>query len=100
MNEILQSMDIFILPSLYEGLPVIGIEAQASGIPCILSNNITKEVDICNTEFLTLNSDDEWVRTIIKYRNFNRVDCTNKIIERGFDIKHEAIKLSEYYMNI
>ena len=100
VNELLQAMDIFILPSLYEGLPVIGIEAQASGIPCILSNNITKEVNICNTEFLTLDSDDDWVRTIIKYRNFNRVDCTNKIVERGFDIKHEAIKLSEYYMNI
>lgn len=46
VNEILQAMDIFVMPSIFEGLPVTLIEAQASGVPSLIANTITKEVDI------------------------------------------------------
>ena len=46
VNEYMQAMDIFLLPSLFEGLPLVGIEAQMAGLPCIFSKNIDKTVKI------------------------------------------------------
>ena len=66
VNLILQGMDIFLLPSLHEGLPVVGIEAQASGLECIMSENISKEVKITNlVHFLPINDVKEWVDLIL-----------------------------------
>lgn len=65
VNEILSSFDVFILPSLYEGLPIVGVEAQASGLPCIMSDTITKEVAISdNAYYLPLNNTQDWVNLI------------------------------------
>lgn len=98
VNEILQAMDCFILPSLYEGLPVIGIEAQCAGLPCIFSKNITTEVDICNVKFLELNdSIDIWINSILLSENINRIDCSEKLTQQGFNIKNEAKKLENFY---
>ena len=49
VNELMQAMDIFLLPSLYEGLPVVGVEAQTSGLLCILSSSMTKETKVLET---------------------------------------------------
>jgi len=46
VNDYYQAMDVFILPSNFEGLPIVGVEAQASGIKCLFSENVTKETDI------------------------------------------------------
>ena len=65
VQNYLQAMDLFVLPSRFEGLPVVGIEAQASGTKCLFSNNITKETKIVdNTEFLDLNVQ-EWKNAIL-----------------------------------
>ena len=56
VNELYQAFDVFCLPSLYEGLPVVGVEAQASGLLCIFSDDMTKETKVLDTtEFLSLN---------------------------------------------
>lgn len=52
MNKMWQAMDVFVMPSLHEGLPVTGVEAQASGLPCVFSDAITKELYPC---FLAVN---------------------------------------------
>ena len=101
VNELLQAMDIFVLPSLYEGLPVIGIEAQASGLPCLFSNNVTDEVSLCNSKFLPLSDDfSPWINEITKSKRTERYDTRNIIIEKGFSIKDEANKLTDFYCDI
>lgn len=99
--QLLQGMDCFLLPSLYEGLPVIGIEAQCSGLPCIMSSNITKEVDVGGCEFLNLNEDiNHWVNLVLNKENFKRNDSVESLKRNGFDIKQESLKLKNFYINI
>lgn len=99
-NELYQAMDVFLLPSLYEGLPVVGVEAQASGLVCILSNAMTKETKVLeSTVFLSLNEvSGVWAKKIINsIKNYTRKDTTNEITSNGFNIKEEANKLENKY---
>jgi glycosyltransferase involved in cell wall biosynthesis len=100
INELYQAFDVFCLPSLYEGLPVVGVEAQATGLLCVLSDDMTKETKVLDTtEFLSLSqSAEEWAYTILKkYKSFKRKNCTNEISKKDFNIKKEANKLVQKY---
>ena len=99
VNEMYQAMDLFLLPSLFEGLPVVGIEAQAAGLKCVMSDTVTNEVAITdNVQFIGLNIPiDEWVDAILKNRQYERKDMKNEIISAGYSIKEEAKKLQEIY---
>lgn len=99
--ELLQAMDIFVLPSLYEGLPVGGIEAQAAGLPCLFSNTITREVDIVreNCYYLPLKQD-EWVEKISNMKKVSRLDNTRKIIQAGYDIQTESENITVIYQRL
>ena len=66
--ELYQVMDLFILPSLYEGMPVSCLEAQVCGVPSIISNTITKEVIINNTQTLPLNDREVWINHLLYYQ--------------------------------
>lgn len=104
--ELLQAMDIFLFPSIFEGLPLAVLEAQAAGLPCYLSNNITKEVgigeDVC---YLDLNlSPDKWAETINKQQyNITRKERCERNIKRlsvaGYNIRNEADKLRDIYLD-
>lgn len=68
INEIYQTLDVFVLPSLFEGLPVVCVEAQANGLPCFVSSNISKEVLLtCNAKMLDLTRGAQyWAEQILK----------------------------------
>lgn len=100
INELYQAFDVFCLPSLYEGLPVVGVEAQATGLLCVFSNDMTKETKVLDTtEFLSLNqSVEEWAYTIIeKIKRFKRLNPKKEISDKGLNIDTEAQKIVNFY---
>ena len=93
VNEMYQMMDVFLLPSLYEGFPVVGVEAQASGVCCIFSDTITKEIAITDmANFISLSEKtDVWADKILSYSSgYSRKDMTNEIKQSGYSIYTEA----------
>ena len=101
VNEWLFAMDVFLFPSCWEGLPVTVVEAQATGLPCFLSDMITLEVGISElVTYLPINQGcDIWVKTI-KNANLKRKDVKEDIRKSGFDIENSVLWLSKFYTNI
>ena len=100
VENLMQAMDVFLLPSLFEGLPIVGIEAQAIGLPCYFSNNITKEVRVLdNSKFINIDSSNDWAKEILdsNYQRKNKKDVLNEMRKAGYDIKVEAKKLEQIY---
>ena len=94
-----QAMDYLIFPSLYEGLPGTIIEAQTSGLPCLVSSNVTREVGITNlVTFYSLEQPvTEWAHFVIEHRNYNRTDRYEEVEKSGFDIQVQIERYREIY---
>lgn len=95
------AMDIFILPSIYEGLPVVSIEAQCSDLPCFFSDQIDQSCKIIDSvQFLPINKGaDIWKNEIMNYQcNLRNKNVINDIINAGYDIKVEANRLKSFYI--
>lgn len=100
--ELLQAMDVILFPSLYEGLPVTLIEAQASGLKCIVSDTITDEVKITdNVEFNSLDQLPEyWAKQVLKYAGgYERKNTYKEICDAGYDVKENAKWMKSFYMH-
>ena len=98
---LMQAMDVFLLPSLFEGLPVVGIEAQAAGLPVFTSTEVTTEMDITgNVVFLDLAiGAEKWAKTIVEnMKKFQRKDVTERIRSNGYDITETAAWLQDFYI--
>lgn len=96
----LQAMDVFILPSLFEGLPIVAIEAQAAGLPVVLSDTVTKETRVTDeVSFLSLNDDlSVWADEILRHRNMKRTDNRTKLVEAGYSIEQTAEQMRRLYL--
>ena len=100
--EIYNLFDIFILPSLYEGMPVVSIEAQLSGLYCIFSSNIDEEALINTGKVKMLDLDVEiWKENILEIINdknlSDREVVKKQFIDKGLDIVNETQKLEKIY---
>ena len=101
--DLMQAMDVFLLPSLYEGIAVVAIEAQASCLPCIFSDCITPEIKITDlVKFLPLSSSpDFWAMEVLNTLNMKkRINNKDEIIVAGYDIKYASRLLSNYYIHL
>jgi glycosyltransferase involved in cell wall biosynthesis len=102
VNELMQAMDVFLFPSLFEGLGIVAIEAQAADLHVFASDVVPKEANISEL-FHSLSLNDEplkWAEKIVKYSKINaRVDRTGDIIKNNYDIKANTEWITNFYLN-
>lgn len=102
IQNILNLIDVILLPSIKEGLPVVAIEAQANGILCLVSDSITKESDIGNIKFIPLNHK-IWSDEIIKIKPISaeqRIKLYKHIDNTDFNIDREGKRIQEIYISM
>lgn len=99
--DLLQAMDVFVFPSLYEGVPVTMIEAQSSGLPCVISDGVPKECVITSGLVTTMRLTDmphDWAKHIVERSQIKRENHLSEIQAAGYDIVMAAKELENFYL--
>ena len=104
IQQFYNAMDCFILPSLYEGLPVVGLEAESCGLPMFFSTEVTREANACELgHFIGLDESVEvWADEMLKAMKENmsvRRSHAKEVCEAGFDSASEAMRMQKYYFD-
>ena len=97
--QLLQAMDIYCMPSRFEGFPIALVEAQCSGLPCIVSDSITEEADLTDNVFHVPNHADMWIKRINECArsNYDRNGYGDVIRKKGYDIYDQITVLENLY---
>ena len=94
------AMDVFVLPSLFEGLGIVNLEAQASGLSCVVSDQVPREVDVSGRmEFLPLGDAAVWRDSLLKYKGLahERENDWRDVYDAGYDVEKTAQVLTEVF---
>lgn len=102
VSDFLQAMDVFVFPSLHEGLSVVSIEAQCAGLPIIASDTVSKESAVTNlfSSVSLKESAEHWANEVLSKKMIFRQDQSKILRESGYEIREEAKKLQKIYENI
>ena len=96
--NLLQAADRFLFPSLWEGLGIVAIEAQAAGLPTFCSDVVPNEIAVSNLcSFLPLNDPQIWADKILA-SDLSRQDCLQQVVDAGYDIQSTARWLQDFYL--
>ena len=100
VQNLFQAMDVFVLPSHFEGLPIVGVEAQAAGLPVLFSDEITKEAQLIATvSFLPITEAalPQWRERLREVSHYSRQDTYQELKDRGFCIEDTVSQFLEFY---
>lgn len=103
VNEYLQAMDVFVFPSIYEGFGVALVEAQSSGLPCVVSENIQDEADIgagLMHQLAICDGADAWAKKVLQVAETKRQYTDNYVYDAGFDIGTIAKEMEAFYCRL
>ncbi|MBQ6381324.1 MAG: glycosyltransferase family 1 protein [Clostridia bacterium] len=102
VNEWYSAFDVFVMTSLYEGLPVVAVEAQATDLPCVLCDTITPEVKVTdNVTFLGLHDEaGAWADAVLAMEQKPRISRAAELQAAGYDIRLEAKRMQELYIDL
>lgn len=102
VSELYQAMDVFVLPSLFEGVPLVGVEAQFSDLPCYFSDKVPVEVKFNKkAQFVSLEETaTTWAKKIIECKCFERSNSRCDIVNSHYDIKVAHKVLEDYYLSL
>lgn len=97
VNKIMQAADVLVMPSFFEGLTVVGIEAQASDLPLLLSDTVTKELELLpSTQFISLDAGAKaWAEVIVNSKQHNRRSRYEELKAAGYDIGFETERVEK-----
>ena len=101
VNKIMQAADVLVMPSFFEGLTVVGIEAQASDLPLLLSDTVTKELELLpSTQFISLEAGPiAWAEAIVNSKQHNRQSRYEELKAAGYDIENETERVEKLLLD-
>lgn len=100
--QLLQAMDVFFLPSKYEGVPLCMVEAQTAGLPCLVSSVVSEESFLVPEVIKSLDLErpmQDWVHELLAFKGVERKSNRDAMISSGYDIKATAAWLCDFYIN-
>ena len=101
VNKIMQAADVLVMPSFFEGLTVVGIEAQASDLPLLLSDTVTKELGLLpSTQFISLEAGPTvWAEAVLNSKQHNRQSRYEELKAAGYDIENETERVEKLLLD-